>query len=68
MGDVAPFVLALATLTSAVGGIALLVSKMNRLSVGQDQVHVMVNSRLTEALAKIDALERRIVQLTGSKP
>ena len=33
-----------------------------------DEIHVLVNSRLTEALAKIDRLEARLHGLTGEEP
>lgn len=33
-----------------------------------DSIHVLVNSRLTEALAKIDRLEARLYDITGEAP
>jgi hypothetical protein len=33
-----------------------------------NEIHVLVNSRLTEALAKIDLLEGRLQGLTGERP
>jgi hypothetical protein len=33
-----------------------------------DQIHILVNSRLTAALASIKALEQRLEALTGEKP
>jgi hypothetical protein len=33
-----------------------------------DQIHVLVNSRLSEALAKIDRLEARLFAVTGEIP
>ena len=33
-----------------------------------DQIHVLVNSRLTEALAKIDRLEKKLLIETGEMP
>jgi hypothetical protein len=33
-----------------------------------DDIHTLVNSRLTEALSKIDRLEQRLYQVTGELP
>ncbi len=33
-----------------------------------DTIHVLVNSRLTEALAKIDRLEAKLYETTGEPP
>jgi hypothetical protein len=65
MGDVAPIILAAAALTSSVGGIVIALRRLASLAKGQREIHVLVNSRLSEALAKITELEERIGKLTG---
>lgn len=43
-------------------------ASMELTQVKLDEIHELVNSRLTTALAKIDKLELRIQALTGEKP
>lgn len=64
---------ALAILSSAtpivVGVLAYFTARMAR-STGHklDEIHTLVNSRLTEALAKIDRLEASLFEATGEAP
>ncbi len=51
---------------SLVGAAALVSSLKNRKKL--EEVHVLVNSRLTKALEKIDSLELKLQKLTGQAP
>lgn len=55
--DIAGILVALATLVTAIAGLFKL-----------EQVHIKVNSRLDEALAKIASLEARLYLVTGKVP
>ena len=57
----------LAALTAIIG-IVIAIMKLEALNSGQEKIHVLVNSRLTEALNKIGRLEARLLLLTGEKP
>ena len=66
--EAAPIVIAFAALLSAIGGVWAGAHKLDGLATGQQEIHVLVNARLTEALEKITRLEARIEALTGEKP